>query len=62
MFFHKSTCEQNVREKKQTTNLKLGVGYPCAGQVRHSIVSFSLETINPLVFTLNLGNDPPMGS
>ena len=44
------------------TNLNIGVGNPWAGQVRVIMVSFLFETLKPSVLTLNLGNDPPIGS
>ena len=44
------------------TNLKVGGGKACAGQLILSPVSTLLDIIRPLVLTLNLGKLPPTGS
>ena len=51
-----------LTKNERATNLKVGVGKPCAGQLRLRVKSFLLDTLKPSVLTLNLGIDPPIGS
>ena len=47
---------------ERATNLKAGVGKPCAGQLKLRVLAFLFDTLKPSVLTLNFGIDPPTGS
>ena len=47
--------------EKKISNLNVGVGDPCAGQVKLADVSISLFNVDTLL-SGNFGADPPTGS